>query len=1084
MPRSSVPTLERADHAPAERTLVQVLRDTAAAHPERPAVDDGHEVLDYATLVRRAEEVADRLRRAGVRRGDRVGVRLPSGTAELYVSVLGVLVAGAAYVPVDADDPRERARLVFRTAGVRATLTSTGLRVRDADVAAEPVRVPDGGDPGPDDDAWVIFTSGSTGTPKGVAVRHRSAAAFVDAEARLFLQDAPIGPGDRVLAGLSVAFDASCEEMWLAWRHGACLVPAPRALVRSGMDLAPWLVDRGITVVSTVPTLASLWPSATLDAVRLLVFGGEVCPPELVDRLATPGREVWNTYGPTEATVVACAAQLHAGEPVRIGLPLDGWSLAVVGEDGAPVADGQVGELVIGGVGLARYLDPELDATRFAPMPSLGWQRAYRSGDLVRAEPEGLAFVGRADDQVKVGGRRIELGEVDAALLRLPEVGGAAAAVRTTPGGTKVLVGYVTTRGGAPLDRAAALARLRESLPAALVTLLAAVDDIPTRTSGKVDRDALPWPLPSVSDGAADASLDGTAAWLAGLWSRVLGTPATAGSDFLADGGGSLAAAQLVAAARERYPQATVADVYENPGLLQLAARLDELAPADTDREPARPTAPVPLRAQVVMQLVSALLAVATGLRWLTLAGTAALVVDGPRWFPDVRWWALLPGWLLLLTPWGRMAGTVAVARTLLRGLRPGTYPRGGSVHLRLWAAQSVADALGADGLAGAPWIPVYARALGCRIGKKVDLHSLPPVTGMLTLGKRASVEPEVDLSGVWVEGDVVHVGRVRVGAGATVRTRTVLLPGARVGQDAEVSAGSAVGGSVPPDELWSGSPATRTGVAHRDWPRKRGPRDGRWAWVYGLTAVALACLPVVSLVAALLVVLPAVDRSTGPGDAAVSVLARALPAALVALLVQLLLTGVTARLLQLGLREGDHPVLSRRGWQVWATHRLLDDARTWLYPVYASLLTPTWLRVLGARVGRGVEASTVLLLPRTTTVGDHAFLADDTLVGSYQLAHGWLRVRPAVVGERAFLGNSGMTAGGRQVPDGGLVAVLSKTPAEAGQGTSWLGSPPVLLQRAPAARGDDGPPASAPDGGAAGTTSDRTFAPARRLVV
>ena len=106
------------------------------------------------------------------------------------------------------------------------------------------------------DDAWIIFTSGSTGTPKGVAVTHRSAAAFVDAEAQMFLQDNPIGPGDRVLAGLSVAFDASCEEMWLAWRHGACLVPAPRSLVRSGMDLGPWLVARDVTVVSTVPT----WP--------------------------------------------------------------------------------------------------------------------------------------------------------------------------------------------------------------------------------------------------------------------------------------------------------------------------------------------------------------------------------------------------------------------------------------------------------------------------------------------------------------------------------------------------------------------------------------------------------------------------------------------------------------------------------------------------------------------------------------------------------------------------------------------------------------------------------------------------------
>ena len=179
----------------------------------------------------------------------------------------------------------------------------------------------------------MIFTSGSTGTPKGVAVQHRSAAAFVDAEARLFLQDDPVGPQDRVLAGLSVAFDASCEEMWLAWRHGACLVPAPRALVRTGMDLGPWLISHGITVVSTVPTLAALWPVESLESVRLLIFGGEACPPDLAERLAVDGREVWNTYGPTEATVVACAARLGIPGPVRIGLPLDGWDLAVVGQE-------------------------------------------------------------------------------------------------------------------------------------------------------------------------------------------------------------------------------------------------------------------------------------------------------------------------------------------------------------------------------------------------------------------------------------------------------------------------------------------------------------------------------------------------------------------------------------------------------------------------------------------------------------------------------------------------------------------------------------------------------------------------------
>src|SRR5258708_25189065 len=134
----------------------------------------------------------------------------------------------------------------------------------------------------------------------------------------MFLQDNPIGPGDGVLAGLSVAFDASCEEMWLAWRHGACLVPAPRSLVRSGMDLGPWLVTRDVTVVSTVPALAALWPSEALEAVRLLIFGGEACPPELVERLAVHGLGLWHTYRPTDATGVAGAAKIGNPRPIRI----------------------------------------------------------------------------------------------------------------------------------------------------------------------------------------------------------------------------------------------------------------------------------------------------------------------------------------------------------------------------------------------------------------------------------------------------------------------------------------------------------------------------------------------------------------------------------------------------------------------------------------------------------------------------------------------------------------------------------------------------------------------------------------------
>ncbi|MEU5593650.1 Pls/PosA family non-ribosomal peptide synthetase [Streptomyces sp. NPDC020298] len=1041
--------------AASPRTLVDIFDASVRSYPDELALDDGTTQLTYRELAADVERLRRRLAAAGVGRGDRVGVRVPSGTNDLYVAILAVLAAGAAYVPVDAEDPDERAELVFGEAQVRAVVG-----------AGHELAVTGRGDvpaarPGVGHDAWIIFTSGSTGKPKGVAVTHRSAAAFVDAEAALFLTEEPIGPGDRVMAGLSVAFDASCEEMWLAWRYGACLVPVPRSQVRSGADLGPWLVEQEITVVSTVPTLAALWEPETLNDVRLLIFGGEACPPELVQRLVTEGREVWNTYGPTEATVVACASLMSGEEPVRIGLPLDGWELAVVDEAGEPVPMGGSGQLVIGGVGLARYLDSEKDAEKYAPLESLGWERAYRSGDLVKADPEGLVFLGRADEQIKLGGRRIELGEVDASLQALPGVAGAAAAVRTARSGNQLLVGYVVTQEG--WDHAAAVEKLRAELPAALVPLLAPVADLPTRTSGKVDRGALPWPLEGLETGGPAEQLYGTEAWLAEQWTEVLGIPVTSASDdFFAMGGSSLAAAQLTTRLRTRYPSAAVLDLYQQPTLRKLARRLEKSAQDDGAR---RTVAPVPTRAKVIQLLLLVPLFTLLGLRWTVALTALGDLLPGYSWLPTAPWWLVAAGAVLLFSPPGRLAIAAGGARLLLRGVRPGRYARGGGVHLRLWTAERLAEFSGATSLTGS-WLQRYARALGAKVGQDVDLHSLPPVTGMLKLGRGAAVESEVDLSGYWLDGDRLEIGPVRVGAHAVVGTRSMLFPGARVGKRAEVAPGSAVTGQIPTGQRWAGAPAVKLGKAKRNWPKDRPRRGAFWRFMYGVSGAALSLLPVVAGAAALAVATLFVAPGAGLGAALRGAALALVPATLAFGLAYALLILVCVRLLSLGLREGTYPTHGRIGWQAWTVTQLMDRSRETLFPLYAGLVTPVWLRLLGMRIGRGAEVSTVLALPSLTTVGEGAFLADDTLTAPYELGGGWLRIGRAEIGRRAFLGNSGMTAPGRSVPDGGLVGVLSATPKKAKKGSSYLGLPPVKLPR------------SASDG-----DQSRTYDPPARLL-
>ncbi len=591
-----------------------------------------------------------------------------------------------------------------------------------------------------------------------------------------------------------------------------------------------------------------------------------------------------------------------------------------------------------------------------------------------------------------------------------------------------------------------------------------------------MDRHSLPWPLAGA--GAADAekaplNLPDDASWVVEQWGAVLGSGVTSlDADFFAYGGGSLAAAQLVSALRVRYPTITVADIYATPrvGALIDAARQSLPEGASTDRRPNARFVPPPGNRR------------SSRPSWdfPQHPGGHALA-DVPhgrqppagrlRRFhsrPVVSWWWMAASWLVFVSPPGRMSISILAARTLLRDVKPGTYPRSGKIHLRLWLAEQIQDLSGAISLASAPWVPYYARALGAKIGNNVQLHSLPPVTGLLSLGSGCNIEPEVDLSAWWIDGDYVHIGAVHVGANATVGSRSTLMPGASIGAGGQVEPGSAVLGKVKAGQLVAGSPAERSGKAKNAWPEAPQTIADRQALVRGVCRrLGRACLDPLHL-----------RRRRDPGGLPVHPRQR-IPLRCCAAGPGLAPAGGTGLVRVQPPADPCHHADARRR----AQGRVLPGAepdrlaglghragfgpgpRCPALPIYASLFTPVWLRLLGAKVGRNVEASTVLLLPKMTTVGEGAFLADDTMVASYELGGGWMKIAPAKIGKRSFLGNSGMTAAGRSVPKNSLVAVLSATPAKAKSGTSWLGSPPVRLRRT-----------------AIATDNTRTFQPPLRL--
>ncbi len=571
--------------APVTGSLHELVLERARRAPDAVAVRYDGTGTTYRDLVTAANALATRLRGAGVGTEDRVGVLTERGP-DLIVALLGVLMAGAAYVPLDPTLPAARLEFIGKDAGCPVVVISSTLRERvPAGVASVDVRGPATGSCAPLEVpagalAYVIYTSGSTGAPKGVGVSHHNVVSYLGTQSVRY----GLSATDRVMQFCNPAFDVSVQEIFGALVAGATLVCAPREVVTDPEGLTALLVAERVTVAAIAPAMLPLLDPSALPGLRLVLSAGEPVQSAVADRWSV-GRALYNGYGPTEATVVCTDHHCVAGETTQpappIGRPLPGVRVYLVDRWGSLVPPGVPGEAWVGGVQVSRgYLGrPGLTAERFVPDPFSGvaGARLYRTGDLMRWSDSGvLSFLGRLDDQVKIRGQRVELGEVRAVLAEHPAVAQAAVTLDDDR-----LTAYLVAVHDADLPSVEQLrAHLGDRLPPVMVpTTYVALDALPVNANGKLDRRALP-----ASGGARPAlgtryvaPRTGSERLIAAVWREILDVERVGADDnFFSLGGDSISCLRVLSRLREHTEiPITVADLLRAATPAQLGALLD-----------------------------------------------------------------------------------------------------------------------------------------------------------------------------------------------------------------------------------------------------------------------------------------------------------------------------------------------------------------------------------------------------------------------------------------------------------------------------------------------------------------------------
>ncbi len=1059
-----------------DETLADIFRVSAKKYASNTALIFGDRSVTYEQLDRWSDAMADHLYQNGISPGDPVGIWWPRGI-ELHVAILGIIKAGASYVPLDHEMPAERVETVLLEVGAKGYISQDKLSVEcpvfkviAAPKADELVYVTRGATP--DNWAYVLYTSGSTGKPKGIPIAHRQICHFVRAEQSVL----EINSSDRVYQGFSVSFDMWCEETWISYLAGATLWVADATTAKSIDELGDVLRQQRITVLHAVPSLLAVMDD-DISSLRIVNAGGEACTSQVLARWSIPARRFYNSYGPTETTVTASIIALKPGDPITIGTPLPNYNLAVVDDKLNILLVGERGELVVTGAGVCKgYINlPELTEQKFVKNPhhsGLPGDIIYRTGDAAVINADGsIDFQGRFDDQVKLRGYRIELGEIEVQLGNLPDITAAAVAVKKDINGQDHLAGYVVCDDPVKMSQQHIREELAKVLPAYMIpAVIVQLSEMPRLPSGKIDRKALPVPamlmenIASVTNEIIDLDAPLAERVIAGLRKFFPNREIELSHDFFTDlGGHSLLAAAFVSKLRKEanIPQASLKDIYLNRPLSTLVKHW-ESKPAP-DAKPKKVFNEIPQKRFLLCWL-------AQTLALLFIYGLFAVqiffpylgyyyVAEETKNIPYAITTALC---MFCFIPPLYAAFSVAIKWLVIGKMKEGDYPLWGSYYFRWWFVKTMQRLLPAQFLNGTPLYGGYLRRLGVKVAKDAQLSALTiGAEDLVTIGSDVSISSQVVLNNAFVEDGMLKLRRIHLGDHAYIGSSAVIAGGTVIEGWGELQDLSYLqeGKTIKAGEVWQGSPAVlKEKRAPEDLPQPLHVSNGKRNAYSLLFTLMLLIFPFVVLLPLLPIVMIIynLDNSTPDYDFSYLIVTPSL--ALSYIILFTLVTVVLTRLLQWGIKPGKYPIYSLFYVRKWFADQLMSLSLIVLHPIYATVYISLLFRALGAKVGKNTEISTASSVTHPLLeIGRNAFVADAVTLGESDVRGQQLILDRTVIGNNSFVGNSALIPQGYNLPGRMLIGVLSTPPDKeqlaGNKAKDWFGSPAIALPRRQASR-------------------------------